>query len=207
MQSREAAVKAVVWWLLLLCQGLPLSSYFLLLQELAVEDRRFLHPLVLKSFLYCYFRALLLLARLNILFLSDLCLEKEMQVWCGGDPSSWSLGCQHRPAESREGTGGGWWATRAVALPRAGVISSCSRNSGLACYVFLMYSLGQHHKGMSQEFVYDTSQRCFLLGFWVLRGNGMAFPCGNLLPQHMWPCAVRPAAVPGFWAGRAGWLF
>lgn len=96
----------------------------------------------------------------------ELCSEGEMQFLCGDDPSSWPSGCQHRPAERQRGAGmgRGWWAARTVAPSRARVISSCSRNPELVFCVFLMYSLGQHHKGMSQEFVYGTSQRGFLLG-------------------------------------------
>jgi len=92
-------------------------------------------------------------------------LEGEMQFFCGGDPSSWPSGCQHSSAEMQSGAGmgRGWLAARPVAPSRARVISNCSSNSELVCCVLLMHSFGQHHKDMSQEFVYDTSQRGFLL--------------------------------------------
>lgn len=107
-----------------------------------------------------------LACQVTCIVLRELCLQREMQFFCGGDPSSWPLGCQHRSAEAQSsaGMGRGWLAARAVAPSRARVISSCSSNSELVCCMFLMYSLGQHHKGMSQEFVYDTAQRGFLLG-------------------------------------------
>lgn len=114
--------------------------------------------------LYIYCQALFLLARWHVLCW-EVCLEGKMQFFCSGDPCSWPSGCQHRSAEKQSDAerGRGWLAARAVAPTRARVISSCSSNSELVCYVFLMYPLGQHYKGTSQEFVYDASQRGFVL--------------------------------------------
>lgn len=97
--------------------------------------------------------------------LRDFCLQGEMQLFCGGNPLSWPLGCQHRSIEmqSSVGMGRGWLAAGAVTPVRARVISSCSSNSELVCSVFLMYSLGQHHKACHKSLFMGSYGQAFFL--------------------------------------------